>query len=74
MQCYATENHVKQDFTLHRSTTKRCTESMKDKFLASVLFKLLGDSNLKGSTKNSKNLDDLLIFGNEFSNLSNIPC
>ena len=65
MQCYATENHVKQDFTLHRLSTKRCIESMKDKFLAFKFERVY---------KKSKNLDDLLIFGNEFSSLSNIPC
>ena len=54
MQCCATENLVKEDFTSHTSTTKRCTESMKDKFLTTVLSKFSYKSNLKGSTKNAK--------------------
>ena len=54
MQCYAVENLVKEDFTLHRSNTKRCRDRIKAKFLASVLFDFLYNSNLKGSTKNAK--------------------
>ena len=53
MQCYATESIVKKDLTLHRSSTKKCTEIMKDKFLTSVLFKFSYNSNLKMSTKNA---------------------
>ena len=54
MQCYATKNLVKEGFTLHRSSRKKCTKSVKDKFLRSVLFKLSYNSNLEGSTKNAK--------------------
>ena len=38
MQCYAPENLVTEDFTLHRSSTKICTEIMKGKFLTSGFF------------------------------------
>ena len=38
MQCCAAENLVKEDSTLHRSSTKRCTESMEDKLLMSIFF------------------------------------
>ena len=38
---------------MHRSSTKICTESMRDKLLTSVLFKFSSKSNLKGSTKNA---------------------
>ena len=62
MQCYTIENLVKEDFTFHRSSTKRCTDCMKDKFLMSVLFKFSCNLNLKGSTKNAKYLDDFLTF------------
>ena len=53
MQCYATENLVKEDFTLHKSSTKICTESMKEKFLTSVLFKFSYNTNSKGIQKNA---------------------
>ena len=60
VQCYAIENLAKEDFTLHRPSTIRC-KSMKDKFLRSVLFKFLYNSNLKGSKK-MENIDDFLAF------------
>ena len=71
MRCYATENLVKEDFTLHKSSIKRCTESMKDTFLTSVLFKFSYNSNLKGSTV-MQYLDDFLAFWNEIFELPNI--
>ena len=61
MQCYKTENLVKEGFTLHRSSTKRYTENMKDKFLTSVLFKFSYNSNLTGLQK-MQNLNDFLTF------------
>ena len=33
MQCYTTEKLEKKDFTVHILSTKRCTESMKDKII-----------------------------------------
>ena len=53
MQCYAPENLVTEDFTLHRSSTKKRTEIMKDKFLTSGFFQFLCNSNMKGSTINA---------------------
>ena len=72
MQCYATENLVKKDFTRYRLNTKWCTESMKDKFLTSVLFKFYSD--LKGSTENA--IPSLIFehFEIKFSKLPNITC
>ena len=61
MRYYATLNLVKEDLTLHKSSTKRCTESMKDTFLTSVLFKFSYNLNLKGSTV-MQYLDDFLAF------------
>ena len=54
MQCYVTKILVKEDVTLHRTSRKRCTESMEDKFLTSIFFKFWYNLNLKDSTKNGK--------------------
>ena len=53
------QNFVKEDFMLHRASTKRCTVSIKVKFLTLVLFKF------EGVYKNLQNLDDFLTFRNE---------
>ena len=50
------QNFVKEDFMLHRASTKRCTVSMKVKFLTLVLFKF------ERVYKNLQNLADFLTF------------
>ena len=75
MQCCATENLVKEDFTLHRSSTKRCTESMKDKFLTSVIFGFSYNSDLKESTNNAISQTSLIEISkgtNKFSKHSGL--
>ena len=62
MQCYTTENLVREDLILHRSSTKGCTESMKDTFVMSVLSKFLVQLKFEGVCKKMQYLDDFLTF------------
>ena len=51
MQCYATENLLKEDFKLHRSSTKRYTESTTDKISNTSSFQMHGFSLKNGALK-----------------------
>ena len=51
MQCYATENLLKEDFKLHRSSTKRYRESTTDKISNTSSFQMHGFSLKNGALK-----------------------
>ena len=68
MQCYATENLVKEKFSLDISSMKRCTESMKDKFLKDKFsFQVLVQLKFEVQRQKMQNLVDILTFWNKIS-------